>query len=133
MERRAYKRIVVDIESVFHLDDCNIVKREFVGLIEDISESGFKIVVDMHEYGSIVEQLDVGDKLSYTAIDTIADKITNEDVFLNGDAIVKRKVVEADNICLGCVFTNNIDEVSRYLNNKRVSIYLNKMRQGDVP
>lgn len=55
-----YQRIRIDAESVFILDNKDISPREFPGIVEDISESGVKIVTSKDESSHILNYLSSG-------------------------------------------------------------------------
>lgn len=69
MDRRLYQRIRIDAESVFILNNKEISPREFPGIVEDISETGIKIVTRKDEASHILNYLSTGENLHFNVID----------------------------------------------------------------
>ena len=120
MDRRYYQRTKLNIDGLFFLTERETFPREFNGTIDDISESGIKIVLDPLTPKQITDSIDVNDRLQFNSYDEYQLFGQNKDVVLSGEVIVVRKDIMNDKIVLGCKLSPLTDDLSKYISDKKV-------------
>lgn len=124
MEKRRHERLVINANGSFILytKDNKII--EFFGKVEDISESGIKVCVDNDKFTSIANDLSEGDTITFQCMDSL--NIFKKDTLeiFQGESSVVRKEIESDSIVIGCQFNKKSASVEKYLEDKRLSIYI---------
>ena len=114
-ERREYPRLRVDIPCNIYLNN-----REYVGVMQDISEQGICIVIDED-----IDELCVGSRISFQFLDKLGNAVV-EEVF-GGVAFVNRVSLTADNkTILGANVHNR--SFYEYVGQKRVDVFLKRER-----
>lgn len=99
--------------------------RDFTGVIEDISEGGIRFIVDDEHYKESVGTIEVGTIVSFQAYDEyVLYHQERQDVF-SGNVEVIRIDELSDGVHYGCTITKLSDELSEYINNKKISEYVN--------
>lgn len=120
MDRRYYQRTKLNIDGLFFLTERETFPREFNGTIDDISESGIKIVLDPLTPKQITDSIDVNDRLQFNSYDEYQLFGQNKDVVLSGEVIVVRKDIVNDKTVLGCKLSPLTDDLSKYISDKKI-------------
>lgn|GEM_PF-4541103 len=124
MERRFYKRDVVNLLSNFIVAANEPGKREFYGNIKDVSEGGIKIEVLDEDCNDIVNNLAVGDIIQFQSVDEYEMfGEVHTDVFY-GEVEVLRITKLDTSVELGCKLTKQTSEFLDYMQNRKVAQYL---------
>ena len=126
MDKRFYRRLSLDIEGVFILDKED-APGEFKGIIEDLSESGIKIIIDTNAYPNAYDAINENDLLYFTAADEF--KLFDEDqsFIIQGKAKIIRKRVTKDALVIGGEIVSVSNEIMEYLLSRRTSIYMDSL------
>lgn len=130
MDRRLYQRIRIDAESVFILDNKDISPREFPGIVEDISESGVKIVTSKDESSHILNYLSSGKNLHFNVVDNYKLFGKETDAIISGLVTIVRKESDGDFVILGCKYSPVTKEIEKYVSDKKLSLFVNKMKEA---
>ena len=131
MEKRGYSRIRVATDGVFILADDSIVPREFSGTIEDISESGIRVVINKADITHLIQHIKVGAELSFAIVDEYNLFDTTKQEILRGEARIIRTVDDGDYLTIGCKIKSPAYDIYEYVNNKRTSYFMaNLIRQN---
>lgn len=128
MERRLSPRINISAKGIFCAKDNSILSFEYVGQIEDISESGINICFDKSEVGSGINTIRPGDEIPFKIIDNYELYGTVHDETIQGTASVVRINTLAGIVSVGCKFTQTDNELLTYINNRKTSIYMNSIK-----
>lgn len=120
MDRRYYQRTKLNIDGLFFLTERETFPREFNGTIDDISESGIKIVLDPLTPKQITDFIAVNDRLQFNSYDEYQLFGQNKDVVLSGEVIVVRKDIVNDKTVLGCKLSPLTDDLSKYISDKKI-------------
>lgn len=119
MDRRYYQRTKLNIDAIFFLSDKQTFPREFNGILEDISESGIKVVLDPLTPEQIIDSIAIGDHIHFNSYDEYDLFGQSKDIVLSGDVIVSRKTSSSGKIVLGCKLYPITDELSTYISDKK--------------
>lgn len=123
MDRRLYKRTVVDLMSNFIVKPNEPGFFEFEGKIYDISECGIKVLVEGENAKTILDKIKLDDKIAFQSIDEYV--LFNEkrtDIF-QGDAKVIRISEDDNKVVIGCKIDRMTEEVEEYIKNKKMSLF----------
>lgn len=120
MDRRYYQRTKLNIDGLFFLTERETFPREFNGTIDDISESGIKIVLDPLTPKQITDFIAVNDRLQFNSYDEYQLFGQNKDIVLSGEVIVVRKDIVNDKTVLGCKLSPLTDDLSKYISDKKI-------------
>ena len=124
MERREYQRIKINAASQFYSKKSEQFTVEFAGTIEDISESGIRIVVDDPMYFDVMNGLEQGTEIVFQAVDSYSYSYTDRvDVFEGRVAVVHIGIRNGAYI-LGCRITVSNGNLQEYIKNRKVSLFL---------
>ena len=128
MDRRYYQRTKIDLESVFLLSDKDIFPREFNGVIEDISESGVKIVIDPLTSDVLTSCINVNDSLHFNCLDEYSLFGKDHSAVLDGEIKVIRKDATEKNTVLGYIFNPSTKNISNYVKDMKTSAFISNLR-----
>ena len=128
MDRRLYRRITINAEGVFILDNNEISHREFPGVIEDISEGGIKIKMVKDEADHILPHLKTGSYLHFLATDDYTLFGNVNSAIISGQVEVLRQDTINNLITLGCKFKKYTSELLDYVSDRKLSIYVDGLR-----
>lgn len=120
MDRRYYQRTKLNIDGLFFLTERETFPREFNGTIDDISESGIKVVLDPLTPNQITDFIAVNDRIQFNSYDEYELFGQSKNVVLSGEVIVVRKDIMNDKIVLGCKLSPLTDDLSKYISDKKV-------------
>ena len=128
-ERRLHQRIFSQLQANFYVESDNNDPNEFGGIIENFSENGIKIVISEPDDFKVVNEIVVGDKVTFQAVDEyeLYGK-THMDIF-KGHASIVRIEKNEEGIVLGCEVNSASRDFEKYVSNKRISLYLSTMRR----
>lgn len=124
MEKRGYSRIKISTDGVFILANDSIIPREFSGTIENISESGMKIVVNKSDIHHLLQHIEIGTVFSFAIVDEYNLFETPKQEIIRGDARIVRTVDDGDFLTIGCRIISPAYEIYEYINNKRTSFFM---------
>lgn len=129
-DRRFFPRVISKVQANFYVESDNGEPKEFGGIISNLSEVGIKIEITEPEDLEVVNQIVIGDRVSFQAFDEyeLYGK-TYTDIF-RGKASIVRMENSEEGIILGCKVHSASKDFERYINNKRISIYLNTIKRG---
>lgn len=120
MDRRYYQRTKLNIDGLFFLTERETFPREFNGTIDDISESGIKVILDPLTPRQITDFIAVNDRIQFNSYDEYQLFGQNKDVVLSGEVIVVRKDIVNDKTVLGCKLSPLTDDLSKYISDKKI-------------
>lgn len=126
MENRSYPRERINIQCAFFVEGAENEKREFTGIIGDLSEGGMKVKVISPEDVAKISEVCVGTKIKFQSVDeyTLMKEVRCD--ILEGELTVVRISHTGNDIVIGCKIVELSPELEEYLGNKRlVSFYLN--------
>lgn len=124
MEQRAYRRIEINIDGVFFVEQPNGERLEFPGIIKDISEGGIGIVINEVLDPAIVDAIDIGTQIHFQAFDSYDFFGDEHSVIVGSVSKAVRKVVNADSIIIGCKISILGKELEQYIKEKHVIQYM---------
>lgn len=127
MDRRYYQRTKLNIDGLFFLTERETFPREFNGTLEDISESGIKIVLDPLTPKQITDFIAINDRIQFNSYDEYELFGKNKDCVLSGEIIVVRKDMVNSQIVLGCKLSPLTDALSEYISDKKVCSFCNEL------
>lgn len=125
MERREYQRIKTgNSKSMFYpYHDIGGFK-EFPGFIDDISERGIGVLVKDEKYFVAIEELEIGEKLRFQAIDEYTLYNHGRVDIIHGEVEILRKESFFGAVKIGCKFTKYNTDLREYIKNRKVAVYL---------
>lgn len=126
MERRYYRRISVDASGTLILK--NGISSEVVGKISDISESGFKVIIDVAKYENVIMQINEGDEFDFQALEKFDLYGKENSSIFNGKAEIVRKMLVNSTLVLGCKMVGLTPSTEKYISDKRLSNYINGIK-----
>lgn len=125
MERRAYKRECIKLESGFIRKEAeNPNERELFGCIYDISEVGMKIIISDEKNREIANEILEGDIICFQTVDVYELYYKEWTEVISGEVTVLRKEAREEEIVFGCKFNSISDNLKQYIENKRVAAYI---------
>lgn len=130
MNRRDYQRILINTEGVFIVQNKEISPREFLGTIEDISESGIKIVTNKADSASTISQLESGDALFFQSVDSFDLLGTETDTVFSGTATITRIEDHPDSFHIGCKFKKPNNDLEKYVSNRKLSLFIDSLKNN---
>lgn len=126
MENRNYQREKINIPCVFFVEGAPSGKREFTGIIGDMSEGGMKVEVSAPEDIAKLSDIVVGTVIKFQSVDEYDLMKTKRCDLISGELNVVRITRGNEGIVIGCKLVELSDELEEYIGNKRlVSFYLN--------
>lgn len=130
MDRREYARLYLNVESVFILQNNNLSRREFEGVLADISEGGFRIVADYSLYSDILDNANIDDIIYFSIPDEY--ELLGKEVaeIVTGQARILRKQIEDNQMVLGCEFVGRDHDLERYVRNRKTSAFMNGISES---
>lgn len=130
MDRREYARLYLNVESVFILQKNNLSRREFEGVLADISEGGFRIVADYGLYSDILDNANIDDIIYFSIPDEY--ELLGKEVaeIVTGQARILRKRIEDNQMVLGCEFVGHDQDLERYVRNRKTSAFMNGISES---
>lgn len=132
MDRRTYQRIKVDVESIFIVDNTSVSPREFEGIIEDISESGMKILIKAQDTLHLLPYIEKGQHLHFSAADDFhLFGQERSSIFSGMVEIIRREALENDLFLLGCKFKRYSNELQKYVSDRKLSLYMNGLKSAN--
>lgn len=128
MERRESERIDVHAKGTFMVKRGNDLVTEFVADIVDISEGGIRIEIadtEREKIQLITEECVV----SFQAMEEYELYGNNRYQYFFGDMVIVRKIQNGDSIVLGCKMPFLPDITRKYIDDRKVSIYINSLKK----
>jgi len=127
MERRGCPRIKIFADGIFYLQNDEAPAFEFTGVVEDISESGLKVVLDNVDVNEVLPIFSSDSQISFQIIDEFELLGEIKDEVIRGSASVIRICSFPNKISLGCKFTQINKELLEYVTNRQTLSYINVM------
>lgn len=129
MERRSDTRIIIEVDSLFILQNANATEREFEGVLEDISEGGLCIEADYKLYSKVLDNINEDDIIHFSIPDVY--QLFGEEIsdVITGKAKVLRKSMDGDRVIFGCKFISRDEDIEQYVQNRKTSIYMENLRK----
>lgn len=124
MDRRYYSRTKIRVESTFFIEGNKADLRDFIGVLEDISEGGIRFIVDEVHFKESVGTIKKGTKIKFQAYDEYMFYNEMRDEVFSGEVEVIRIEENEDGIHFGCKITKLTEELASYINNKKVSEFV---------
>ncbi len=129
MERRDFNRIKVHAEGSFVIENEGKFNTEFVGHIEDISEKGIKIRMDVQENENLLVAeriLRKGTRVHFQAMENFPLYGNEVTKIFNGTACVVYKDTREDCVVIGCEIKEMSDSVKEYIKDRKISRYMSR-------
>lgn len=127
MNRREYERIESGTEGAFYVRNNGELLYDFVGKIENISEEGICVLVDVNEYQKVDSLLQEGQQISFQAFDDSGYSLEEESGAFQGHVQVVRKNLEDGYLTLGCKTVGNNTLFQEYVENKKTYLFIKAM------
>lgn len=98
--------------------------REFIGIIEDISEGGIRIRVNEEHFKEAVSTIKKGSIITFQSYDEykLYQQI-KEEVF-SGEVEVLRVDNTPNGLFFGCKFVRLTKELEEYITNRKISVFV---------
>lgn len=129
LERRYYRRISVDASGTLILK--NGINSEVVGKIDDISESGFKVIIDITQNEKIMSMINEGDEFDFQALEKFDLYGKENSSIFNGKAVVVRKMLINTSLILGCKMNGLSPSTEKYISEKKLSSYIKSIKESE--
>lgn len=131
MDRREFSRVEVGAQGAFYLRDDGKLIYEFTGIVDNVSEGGLGVLVENEIYEKVCSYLEIGQRFSFQAYDDKGYNMNEEEGSFYGEATVVRKTVANDTIMVGCKIDNTCEDFRKYVEGKKVYLYLKSIRTND--
>lgn len=124
LDRRYYQRTFIGLESNFIIHDNESGNREFVGIIEDISEGGIRIHVKEDAHKDVVATIRKGSVISFQSYDEYElYQEKKQEVFM-GEVEVLRVDKTSEGLFFGCKLIRLTRDLEEYIKNKKIAVYI---------
>ena len=129
MEKREHQRLLLNIESLFFIENDSLTEKEFSGQIDDISESGISIRLEKEANKEVIKVLEVGTEFTFSTFDILSYNEKEDFKYISGVAkIVRIEELENNIFVYGCRIVKPDKEIVKYLDEKRANNYLKRLQ-----
>ena len=129
MDRRYYGRTRIGVMSNFIIKDNPLGLREFTGTIENISEGGILIRVDMDCFGVAVDSITEGMIIYFQTYDEYELFGQHKEDIITGEVEVIRVEQGEDVKLFGCKMKKLSPELNQYITNRKLSVYMKTIKE----
>lgn len=129
MDRRYYGRTHIGVISNFIIKDNPLGLREFNGVIENMSEGGILIRVDMDCFGAAVDSITEGMIIYFQTYDEYELFGQHKEDIITGEVEVIRVEQGEDVKLFGCKMKKLSPELNQYITNKKMSVFMKSMKE----
>lgn len=124
MEHRQYERVSINAKGVFFLDDKNILNREFSGILNNISENGFKVTIDATKYPQLLKLDKNNDIFDFYIIDEYDLFEQHKKAIMDGRAKIIRRCFENKALIIGCELITPRKNLLDYVSDKKTIAFV---------
>lgn len=132
MDRREYERIRVNAKGTFIVKKEEQLINEFIAKIVDVSEKGIRIEVEDEESKSKALKIANDNIVMFQAMEEFELFKENTFEYFHGEVEIVHIEQDGNSIFLGCRLAYTPDSLKKYIEDRKVSIFISQMNMGIV-